>query len=118
MPAPLTLAKWTAAVAAASAVFVAAGYFGGRHTAEGALERLQLVWPNFQSLDQEQRVLLAKIAIECELHQVDATIDPVVRCLRDGAQALDRRHAPDFRWVAGLEASLKQTPAAAPKQKE
>lgn len=73
------------------------------------MERLQLLWPQFQELPPKQKMLLAKLAIECDLSRVEPGPAEVVQCLRDGASSLDRRDAPELKWAAGLQTALLQS---------
>lgn len=75
-------------VALLSLAFLGVAYAVGTIGAdEGktSLERLQLVWPEVLDLPHADRVLLARLSIDCQLAEKPLERDAVVQCLRQAA---------------------------------
>jgi hypothetical protein len=91
-PAPTRDMSTRAKVAIAVAIGLAAtalGWSAGDEVVDKTTPRLQLLWPNFLTLPDNDRALVARVARRCRLPTVDADRDTVARCLRAGASELD-----------------------------
>lgn len=102
-------ARWALGAALAGVVLVGLGYWGGKHSAQQAIERLQVLWPDVLQMKKADRALIARISLRCGLGRVDGGHAEIVNCLRAGAAELDREDAPDYKWSRRLEELLAGT---------
>jgi hypothetical protein len=58
---------------------------GAAHGAR-TLNRLQLIWPDYLQMSQEDRLVLANLSQRCKLHEEPAIPQRVVQCLARAAQ--------------------------------
>lgn len=86
-------ARWALVAALAAVALVGRGYWGGKHSAQQAMEKAD-------------RALIARISLRCGLGRVDGSRAETVNCLRSGAAELDREDAPDYKWSRRLEELL------------
>lgn len=73
-----------------------AGLSAGLKDGAQTLERLQLVWPGFEHMADDDRRDLAYLAMRCRLHQEPMAAQNVVGCLKratTGAESADHRAA-------------------------
>lgn len=77
------------AILAAAATLLLAGYFGGYSRADATVQRLQIVWPKFHQLPDEDRMLLAQLAHGCNLQAQVKDAAVIVGCLQTAAFDLD-----------------------------
>lgn len=89
---------------ASIAFFVLAYFVGSRGADDGlaSVERLQLVWPDVLDLPQDDRILLAKLSMECNLNQVPKDRDAVIGCLK-----LAANNVTDSQGVSGDSSRVK-----------
>lgn len=55
-------------------------------TTDAEIERLKIVWPSFGEMRPKDRNLLIGIAKTCKLENEEKAREPVLACLREGAQ--------------------------------
>lgn len=65
-------------------------------------QRLEIVWPNFMQLRDQDRALLASLALSCHLQDRDEDRASVLECLKDAVMedatlpnSMDRKQAKD-----------------------
>lgn len=87
----ITRSRHTFAILCFGAVgfFLLAFFLGSRSADDGlaSVERLQLVWPDVLDLPHEDRLLLARLSIDCNLNQAPKERDAVIGCLKRAAEA-------------------------------
>lgn len=87
-------------IAIVIALLLAASFFGyrlstehgqrtGAATGQQTLYRLQLVWPDYLQMSDDERAVLASLSMRCRLHEQAAAAENVVRCLTDAAVEMD-----------------------------
>ena len=65
------------------------GARSGASAGQEALERLQLIWPRLSQMPDNDRLILAYLAMRCDLHDEPAVPRDIVRCLSRAATAED-----------------------------
>lgn len=76
---------WAAIIAVVAIAALAIGNYSGRENAEKAKARLELVWPDFDNLPDEDRALLGGYSLACKLPSRPLEAAEVIACLRDAA---------------------------------
>lgn len=61
------------------------GRFAGEASGRSALERLQLVWPDYMSMPEADRAVIAGLAFQCGMDRVEKRAEAVVACLQEAA---------------------------------
>lgn len=75
--------KWLALLAGVALLAsMIGGHQRGVRAGQGALERLRLVWPAFESLPERDRALLAGLSWSCRLSEGPKLRDDTIACLR------------------------------------
>jgi hypothetical protein len=59
------------------------GRWTGADAGQRSLDRLQLVWPSLLAMPEQDRALLAGLAMTCRLEQRDKEPKEVIGCLRE-----------------------------------
>jgi len=67
----------------ATALAAAVGQWAGHEQAHADIEKLELVWPDVLRLPQDDRALLAGLAMSCRLARKPADRKDVIECLRE-----------------------------------
>lgn len=81
------------------------GYCGAGVAMNEAVTRLELLWPNFNTLPNTDKGLLVGAAIKCHLPQEPVEVAAVISCIRRGADLLDE-HNPSLDAPNQLERLL------------
>ena len=76
------------AVTAGTALIVASNKFGEQAGAR-VKERLELIWPTFDSMSNQDKGLLAGYALTCQLALVELEKSAVLECLNAAANEKD-----------------------------
>lgn len=80
-----------AIVFAAGAAVVLAGRSLGESQGKAAVERLQLLWPNVLNLPKADRILLARLSLDCNVGDVPVDKAAVRACLVQEAGRSDSK---------------------------
>lgn len=65
----------------------------GEKEGKAAVERLQLLWPNVLTMSESDRILLAKLSLDCKVSEVPAEKTAVRDCLVQEASRSDSKIA-------------------------
>lgn len=84
-------------------VVVALPRFAGRAGGEAALERLQLVWPDYMEMPEADRAVIAGLAFQCGMDRVEKRADAVLACLQEAAASDDPNFPMDVTMDEGRE---------------
>lgn len=57
------------------------GYYSGVRSSD----RLQKVWPNFYTMNSDDKAFLIRAAMDCHLEYVEVNKTKIMSCLREGA---------------------------------
>jgi len=76
---------------------------GGDRDGIASRERLEIVWPNLMQMPDQDRALLAGLAMSCHLHDRDPDQASVLGCLKEAVESehpffpnsMDRKQAQD-----------------------
>ncbi len=60
-------------------------YYQGGQSAQADLERLRIIWPGVESMQEHGRALLAGLSLTCLLGKQPVEEAAVIACLRDAA---------------------------------
>lgn len=60
-------------------------YYQGGQSAQADLERLRILWPGVESMQEHDRALLAGLSLTCLLGKQPVEEAAVIACLRDAA---------------------------------
>lgn len=60
------------------------GYSFGKTDGEAYIQRLKVVFTNFDTLPKDDRALLASLSMTCHLARVEVNREKILACLRDG----------------------------------
>lgn len=86
-------------------------YYQGGKAAQADLERLTILWPGFESMQEHDRALLAGLSLTCKLDKQPVEEAPVIACLRGAAintHALLPKGVDNQDAQARLETLLKE----------
>lgn len=73
------------AIVAVSLIFIA--FREGKNDGAASIERIELLWPEFMSMPEQDRALLGGLALTCRLERRAATPGDVENCLLEGAES-------------------------------
>jgi hypothetical protein len=90
---PLLIVSAVALVIAIGFAIVFAGRTLGEKEGKAAVERLQLLWPNVLTMSEPDRILLAKLSLDCNVSDVPAEKAAVRECLVHEASRSDSKIA-------------------------
>lgn len=118
LPRPRTLAIALAVIVVGGFAAVQIGYRLGTEASQEAQDRMSVLWPSVLALPVDDRVIVVKAAMTCEVHLLPtgASAAAVAACLRAGAREYDGRHADDKRGP--ITGRLEQLLRSAEEQAE
>ena len=108
--AAVTIAK-AALIVVAVAIIV--GYYLGMADAKAVEERLRPLWPDIETMEQQDRALLGALAFECDLLRRADSAAETLDCLRTEARS-QRLKQPQADPLAHLERLIER--ATTPKK--
>lgn len=65
------------------------GNLAGRHVAEAHLERLEQIWPTFESMPERDRAFLIGLSMTCQLQREPIQREAVLACLESATRDQD-----------------------------
>jgi len=71
--------------AAAAGASVGIGRWAGGSAADATIKRLSVLWPDVMAMPQQDRALLARLSIKCDLLGQPEDQSSTIRCLRQAA---------------------------------
>lgn len=89
-------------------VAVGVGRYLGESSAKDAQQRLSLLWPELMAMPQEDRALLALLAVECRLNVQPMGRESTIACLRSVTGA-DRMKQVTADPASHLERLLRRS---------
>lgn len=96
-------------------------HYQGEKAAQADLERLRILWPGVESMQEHDRALLAGLSLTCQLGKQSVEEAPVIACLRDAAinpHALLPKGVDNQDAQARLETLLRERSKDTGKQGE
>jgi hypothetical protein len=98
---------WVVWAAVAAVVGTAVGYGLGIFAADKTKEDLGLIWADVMALPQDDRTLLVRLSIKCDLARHNKSRESIVACLRAAAVSADAEE-PAGRAVWHLDELLSR----------
>lgn len=72
-------------IAVALVIAAVAGRYLGQSSAKEALARIEMIWPGFMEMPEQDRAFIGGLAMTCRLSKVDLDRKEVLACLRSAA---------------------------------